>query len=169
MKLETLLNAMQFAQTQSINLGMLERLDPYFFGDRRVLLWRRENLLKTLRARILARDEQQRQEIERRRNVIMRYDDQCAEQRQRIAEWETFHGFHMGDIEFIETMHDKDVEIAELRAVIRKLVPEDQRWFWSDEWQEKERQVDVDIAEGRYQTFDNMDDFIAGLKGDNDV
>lgn len=51
MKLETYLNAMQFAQTQSINLAMLERLDPYYTDM--VLLGRRERLLQALRTRIL--------------------------------------------------------------------------------------------------------------------
>jgi len=31
----------------------------------------------------------------------------------------------------------------------RKLVDPTQAWFWSKEWQEKERQADADIAAGR--------------------
>lgn len=34
-----------------------------------------------------------------------------------------------------------------------------QAWFWTPEWQAKERQVDDDLAAGRYQDFDNTDDF----------
>ena len=40
---------------------------------------------------------------------------------------------------------------------------DDQRWFWTPEWQEKERQVDRDIAEGRVETFDTMEDFLSSL------
>lgn len=39
----------------------------------------------------------------------------------------------------------------------------EQAWFWTEEWQAKERQADEDIAEGRYEEFDNLDDFIASL------
>lgn len=36
-------------------------------------------------------------------------------------------------------------------------------WFWSDGWQSLEAEADADIEEGRYENFDNMDDFIAAL------
>ena len=52
MKIETYLNAMQFAQTQSINLGILDRLDPldltYF-----LLRARRERQWVAFRNRII--------------------------------------------------------------------------------------------------------------------
>ena len=38
-----------------------------------------------------------------------------------------------------------------------------QAWFWTEEWQAKEREVDEDIKAGRYEEFDNMDDFIDSL------
>lgn len=43
---------------------------------------------------------------------------------------------------------------------------EDQRWYWTKEWQEKERLAEEDIAAGRYEDFDNMDDFFKGLMED---
>jgi hypothetical protein len=36
------------------------------------------------------------------------------EQKRQLEEWETYHGFYIGDLEFIETMHDKDVQIEKL-------------------------------------------------------
>jgi beta-mannanase len=39
----------------------------------------------------------------------------------------------------------------------------EQAWFWTKEWQAREDEADADIAGGRYETFDNMDDFIATL------
>ena len=38
-----------------------------------------------------------------------------------------------------------------------------QLWFWSDDWQAKEREVDEDIKAGRFDSFDSMDDFIKEL------
>lgn len=39
----------------------------------------------------------------------------------------------------------------------------DQAWFWTEEWQAKEREADEDIAVGRVRTFDNAEDLIASL------
>lgn len=38
-----------------------------------------------------------------------------------------------------------------------------QAWFWSDEWQQAEREVDADLDAGRFETFDNMQDFMVKL------
>lgn len=35
----------------------------------------------------------------------------------------------------------------------------DQLYFWTAEWQAGEREADEDIAEGRYQEFEDVDDF----------
>lgn len=39
----------------------------------------------------------------------------------------------------------------------------DQAWFWSTEWQAKEREADADIEAGNYVTYEDPDDFIASL------
>jgi antitoxin MazE len=36
-----------------------------------------------------------------------------------------------------------------LRLVQQKLIPRDQAWYWTKEWQEMEREADEDIAAGR--------------------
>jgi hypothetical protein len=36
----------------------------------------------------------------------------------------------------------------------------EQQYFWTPEWQAKEREADEAIAEGRVRTFDTMDDMI---------
>jgi bifunctional DNA-binding transcriptional regulator/antitoxin component of YhaV-PrlF toxin-antitoxin module len=37
----------------------------------------------------------------------------------------------------------------------------DQRWFWSERWQQMEREADEDYAAGRWKRFNNIEDFIA--------
>lgn len=36
-------------------------------------------------------------------------------------------------------------------------------WFWADEWQVLESEADQDIAQGRFTSYNSMDDFIADL------
>jgi len=36
----------------------------------------------------------------------------------------------------------------------------EQRYFWTPEWQAKEREADEAIAEGRVRTFDTMDEML---------
>ena len=38
-----------------------------------------------------------------------------------------------------------------------------QAWFWTAEWQAKEREADEDLREGRYDDYDTADDFINSL------
>ncbi|MGI8856978.1 MAG: AbrB/MazE/SpoVT family DNA-binding domain-containing protein [Thermomicrobiales bacterium] len=42
----------------------------------------------------------------------------------------------------------------------------DQRWFWSERWQQMEREADEDYAAGRFRRFDNVEDFLAHLDAD---
>jgi bifunctional DNA-binding transcriptional regulator/antitoxin component of YhaV-PrlF toxin-antitoxin module len=44
------------------------------------------------------------------------------------------------------------------------LIPKDQLWFWTPEWQKKEREADEDIAQGRVKEFASADELIADLK-----
>ena len=39
----------------------------------------------------------------------------------------------------------------------------EQRYFWTREWQAREREADKAIAEGRLRTFDTMDDMLEFL------
>jgi hypothetical protein len=45
---------------------------------------------------------------------------------------------------------------------VKKIDP-DQWWFWTPEWQAKERQADEDIRLGNYKTFNNVNDLIKDL------
>lgn len=39
----------------------------------------------------------------------------------------------------------------------------EQAWFWTDKWQEGERQVEEYIRDGNVQSFDSMEEFLASL------
>ncbi len=39
-----------------------------------------------------------------------------------------------------------------------------QAWFWTREWQEKEREADDDLAAGRVTVYDTDADFLAALE-----
>lgn len=36
----------------------------------------------------------------------------------------------------------------------------DDAWFWSEEWQAKEKEVDIALAEGRFKDFNTIDEVI---------
>lgn len=40
----------------------------------------------------------------------------------------------------------------------------DQAWYWTPEWQEREREADADIAAGRVRSFGADEDFLAALE-----
>jgi AbrB family looped-hinge helix DNA binding protein len=46
------------------------------------------------------------------------------------------------------------------------LVPRDQAWFHTPQWQAKEAEADEDLALGRYVRHDNDADFLASLDED---
>ena len=46
-------------------------------------------------------------------------------------------------------------------------VPRDQAWFWTPEWQEKEREADIELATGQYTDFDQLEEVLKDLSGEN--
>ena len=50
---------------------------------------------------------------------------------------------------------------------MRQLFP-DQAWFWSEEWQEGEKEADEDLLLGLYQDFDNIEELIVSLNEEID-
>jgi hypothetical protein len=51
--------------------------------------------------------------------------------------------------------------VLELRAALP--VAADQAWFWTQEWQQREREVDEHVAAGRVTVHESADDFLAHL------
>jgi antitoxin MazE len=64
-----------------------------------------------------------------------------------------------------------DIQIEEgtarLIPVTTIKVPRDQAWFWTKEWQEKERRADEDISSGKFRDFDNLDALLKDLNSEN--
>ena len=46
-------------------------------------------------------------------------------------------------------------------------VPRDQAWFWTPEWQAKEREADRDLSTGRYSDFERVEDLLKELHGED--
>ena len=57
-------------------------------------------------------------------------------------------------------VHIKNEEII-LRP--KKLIDSSQAWFWSKEWQQKEKEVEEDYKAGRYKTVKNVKEFLNKL------
>ena len=60
------------------------------------------------------------------------------------------------------------VEVVERSDGVIELRPSlpvaaDQRWFWGQRWQEREREVDLHVARGEVAVYDTTDDFLAHL------
>ncbi len=51
--------------------------------------------------------------------------------------------------------------VIELRPALP--VPADQRWFWTERWQEREREVDEHVAAGRVTVHESAEDFLGHL------
>jgi bifunctional DNA-binding transcriptional regulator/antitoxin component of YhaV-PrlF toxin-antitoxin module len=52
---------------------------------------------------------------------------------------------------------------AGLQIRLAKIDP-DQAWFWTPEWQAKEREADEERAAGRFTTYQSDEEFLAALK-----
>lgn len=52
--------------------------------------------------------------------------------------------------------------VIELRAALP--VPADQRWFWAERWQEREREVDEHVAAGRVAVHETAEEFLGHLE-----
>jgi len=44
------------------------------------------------------------------------------------------------------------------------IVPRDQMWFWTTEWQAREAEADADLAMGNSTTYDSDEEFLNAIK-----
>lgn len=58
-----------------------------------------------------------------------------------------------------------EFEITDEGILLRpqKVIDASQAWFWTPEWQAKEREADEDIAAGRSERFESDEEFLAAL------
>ncbi|HSK50444.1 MAG TPA: hypothetical protein VK889_08115 [Solirubrobacterales bacterium] len=59
--------------------------------------------------------------------------------------------------------HAVDGAAILLREVSDGRIDSGQAWFWTREWQQREREADKDLAAARVTRFDNDEDFLAAL------
>ena len=45
----------------------------------------------------------------------------------------------------------------------KRMISKDQSWFWTKEWQKKEREADEALKKGEYKEFKNAKDLIKDL------
>ncbi|MDP9821617.1 AbrB/MazE/SpoVT family DNA-binding domain-containing protein [Nocardioides massiliensis] len=53
---------------------------------------------------------------------------------------------------------EREDGVLELRAALP--VPADQAWFWTQRWQEREREVEAYVAAGEVAVHDDVNDFL---------
>ena len=51
-----------------------------------------------------------------------------------------------------------------VRIVPAVMVPKDQRWFWTREWQAKEREADEELQHEKGRTFKSVKELIKDLR-----
>ncbi|HVA43426.1 MAG TPA: AbrB/MazE/SpoVT family DNA-binding domain-containing protein [Acidimicrobiales bacterium] len=58
-------------------------------------------------------------------------------------------------------IEEREDGVFELKPMIA--IPAEQAWFWSRRWQSMEQEADADIAAGRTDTFEDVEDLITDL------
>jgi AbrB family looped-hinge helix DNA binding protein len=51
-----------------------------------------------------------------------------------------------------------------LELIPAQVVPKDQRWFWTPEWEAREREVDEALARGEYKGAKSAEELLRKLK-----
>lgn len=67
--------------------------------------------------------------------------------------------------QLVDRLPDQAVDGAAilLREVTDGRIDPEQAWFWTREWQVREREADDDLAAGRVTRFESDEDFLAEL------
>jgi AbrB family looped-hinge helix DNA binding protein len=68
---------------------------------------------------------------------------------------------HLKEGDLLEVILEVD---GSLRLVPKVAIDRSQAYFWSQRWQQGVREAEADLQNGRYQDFENMDDFIRSLE-----
>ena len=54
-------------------------------------------------------------------------------------------------------------ELRRSKGIVPDGIVEDQKWYWTKQWQKSEKQADLEFANGDFEVFDSVEDLIAGL------
>ena len=74
---------------------------------------------------------------------------------------EIYDKLHLEAGDFLEV----DIKDEGIVLIPKKLISRDQQWFWTKEWQEKEKEADAAIARGEVsKVFDNAEALIKDLR-----
>ena len=67
--------------------------------------------------------------------------------------------------ELVDQLPDQAVNGAAilLEEITDGRIDPEQAWFWTREWQKREREADEDLAAGRVTRFEGDEDFLAAL------
>ena len=65
----------------------------------------------------------------------------------------------------LEVIIDKE---GAIRLVPQVLVERSQAYFWTERWQDGEREADEDLRAGRYKDFDDIESLLEELESDNE-
>jgi len=65
----------------------------------------------------------------------------------------------------VDRLPDEAVDGAAtlLEEIADGRIDPDQAWFWTSEWQDKERDADADLAAGRVTRYETDEDFLEAL------
>lgn len=63
---------------------------------------------------------------------------------------------------------DVSVENGKIVLEPKKLIPADQQWFWTEEWQKGEREAQADIEAGRVKRFNSAEELMEDLLSDDE-
>ncbi|MGB2762548.1 MAG: hypothetical protein WBC21_03350 [Minisyncoccales bacterium] len=62
--------------------------------------------------------------------------------------------------------YEKLLELLKKRKITtksKKVIPKSQEWFWTKEWQKKEKEADQELARGEYKEFKNVKDLLKDI------
>lgn len=63
---------------------------------------------------------------------------------------------------------DVSVENGKIILEPKKLIPADQQWFWTEEWQAGEREAQADLEAGQVRRFNSAEELMKDLMSDED-
>jgi AbrB family looped-hinge helix DNA binding protein len=63
-----------------------------------------------------------------------------------------------------------EIQVADgyLKLLPKQVIDKDQAYFWTDAWQEGEREAEQDLRQGRIEQFETLEALIADLEAEDE-